>query len=423
MTILVRKALVKDIHSSHHNKRMDILLSDGIITEIAEKIEKAADRVIDMPGISVSPGWVDLFVKGTDPGFEFKDDLDSVSASAAKGGFTHLFLTPNTQPVTQNKTGVQYIKNHHTTQAVALHPIGAVTKNTEGKELTEMFEMRKTGAIAFGDGTKSIQSAGLLIKAMQYVNAFDGIIIQLPDDHSVAPHGLMHEGIVSTQVGLPGKPAIAEEIMVARDIELLRYTNSTLHLTGISLSTSVEMIRKAKKEGLNITCSTTPYHLVFTDMSLQKGYDTNLKVNPPLRTEKDRQALVAAVKDGTIDCITTHHIAQNKDAKICEFEYAGIGMLGLESAFGILGMAGLEIDEILNSICFNPRKIFAIESSISVGQKADITFFNDQAEWIFNNTDIKSKSSNSAFIGTLMKGEVIGSIFNNKINSNKINEQ
>ena len=423
MTILVRKALVKDIHSSLHNKRMDILLSDGCITEIAKQIETVADTVIEIPGISVSPGWVDLFVKGTDPGFEYKDDLDSVAASAAKGGFTHLFLTPNTQPVTQNKTGVQYIKNHHAAQPVALHPIGAVTKNTDGKELTEMFEMRQTGAIAFGDGTKSIQSAGLLIKALQYVKAFDGIIIQLPDDHSVAPHGLMHEGIVSTQVGLPGKPALAEEIMVARDIELLRYTHSKLHLTGISLSTSVEMIRTAKKEGLNITCSTTPYHLVFTDMSLLNGYDTNLKVNPPLRTEKDRQALLAAVKDGTIDCITTHHTAQNKDAKICEFEYAGSGMLGLESAFGILGMAGLEIDEILQLICFNPRKIFSFESGISVGSKADLTLFNGQTEWIFNSADIKSKSSNSPFIGTLLKGEVVATIMNTTINSNQAHEQ
>ena len=423
MTILVRKALVKDIHSPFHNKRMDIFLSDGIITEIAEQIDKVAENVIEIPGVSVSPGWVDLFVKGTDPGLEYKDDLDSVSASAAKGGFTHLFLTPNTQPVTQNKTGVQYIKNHQAPQPVSLHPIGAVTKNTEGKELTEMFEMRQTGAIAFGDGIKSIQSAGLLIKALQYVNAFDGIIIQVPDDHSVAPHGLMHEGIVSTQVGLPGKPALAEEIMVARDIELLRYTNSRLHLTGISLSTSVEMIRKAKKEGLNITCSTTPYHLVFTDTSLLTGYDTNLKVNPPLRTEKDRQAIIAAVKDGTIDCVTTHHTAQNKDAKICEFEYAGQGMLGLESLFGILGMAGLEIDDILTLICFNPRKIFSLESGISVGGKADLTLFNEQTEWMFNSSDIKSKSSNSPFLGTLLKGEVIATIVNTHINSNKKHEK
>ncbi len=418
MTILVRKALVKDIHSSLHNQRMDILLSDGLITDIAEQIDTIADTVIEIPGISVSPGWVDLFVKGTDPGFEFKDDLDSVSASAAKGGFTHLFLTPNTQPVTQNKTGVQYIKNHHSTRPVVLHPIGAVTKNTDGKELTEMFEMKQNGAIAFGDGTKSIQSAGLLIKALQYVNAIDGIIIQLPDDHSVAPHGLMHEGIVSTQVGLPGKPALAEEIMVARDIELLRYTNSRLHLTGISLATSVEMIRKAKKEGLNLTCSTTPYHLVFTDASLLNGYDTNLKVNPPLRTEKDRQALLAAVKDGTIDCITTHHTAQNKDAKICEFEYAGFGALGLEAAFGILNQIGFSEDQILNAICLKPRAIFGLSTTIEKGSKADFTLFESITNATFQKDDLRSKSDNCPYLGLPTKGKVKGVILNNTININ-----
>ncbi len=418
MTILVRKALIKDIHSLHHNKRMDLLISGGTIAEISDNIEVNADQLIDVPGISVSPGWLDLFVNGTDPGFEYKDDLASVCASAAKGGFTHVFLTPNTQPVTQTKVAVQYIKGHLSSSPVSLHPIGAVTKNTEGKELTEMFEMKQNGAIAFGDGTKSIQSAGILIKALQYVSAFEGIVVQIPDDHAVAPHGLMHEGIVSTQIGLPGKPALAEEIMVARDIELLRYTNSKLHLTGISLSTSVDMIRKAKNEGLDITCSTTPYHLVFTDSSLLDGYDTNLKVNPPLRTEKDRLALIAAVKDGTIDCITTHHSAQNKDAKVCEFEYAGFGMLGLESAVGLLGTAGLQEDEILKAICFNPRKIFSLDASINVGSSADITVFNPNTEKLFSDTDIKSKSSNSPVIGRLLKAEVIGTVLGNKFNIN-----
>lgn len=418
MTILVRKALIKDVHSSQHNKRMDLLIINGTIVEISENIEAAADTVIEIPSISVSPGWLDLFVKGTDPGFEFKDDLNSVAASAAKGGFTHIFLTPNTQPVTQNKIGVQYVKTHKSQHPVLLHPIGAVTKNTDGKELTEMFEMKQNGAVAFGDGTKSIQSAGLLIKALQYVNAFGGIVIQIPDDHSVSPHGLMHEGIVSTQIGLPGKPALAEEIMVARDIELLRYTNSRLHLTGISLSTSVEMIRNAKKEGLDVTCSTTPYHLVFTDASLLRGYDTNLKVNPPLRSENDRQALIAGIKDGTIDCITSHHTAQHNDAKVCEFEYAGFGMLGLESAYGLLTTAGLQEEEILKVICFNPRKIFSFESSISIGNKVDITIYDPNEDKLFSRSDIKSKSSNSPLFGRKLKGKVIATLLENKLNTN-----
>jgi len=419
MTILVRKARIRDIHSPHNGKTMDLLISNGEIIDIAENITSSADKTIESDGLEVSPGWVDIFAKGTDPGFEFKDDLDSVAASATKGGFTHIFITPNTQPVTQNKIGIQYIKGHSSHHPVQLHPIGAISKNTDGKELTEMFEMKQNGAVAFGDGTKSIQSAGLLIKALQYVNAFEGIVIQIPDDHSVAPHGLMHEGIVSTQIGLPGKPALAEEIMVARDIALLRYTNSKLHLTGISLSTSVEMIRNAKKEGLNITCSITPYHLVFTDTSLLSGYDTNLKVNPPLRSENDRQALIAGVKDGTIDCITAHHTAQHTDAKVCEFEYAGFGMLGLESAFGLLCTTGLQEDEILKAICFNPRKIFSLDSSISVGNKADITIYKPNEEKLFSTTDIKSKSLNSPFIGRFLKGEVIATMLENKLNTNE----
>lgn len=418
MTILVRKALIKDVHSSYNNKRVDLLITDGTIVDISENIDANVDQRIEVPGVSVSPGWLDVFVKGTDPGFEFKDDLNSVAASAAKGGYTQVFLSPNTEPVTQNKIGVQYITSHSSDQPVQLHPIGAVTKNTGGKELTEMFEMKQNGAVAFGDGTKSIQSAGLLIKALQYVKAFDGIVIQVPDDHSVAPHGLMNEGIVSTQIGLPGKPALAEEIMVARDIELLRYTGSRLHLTGITLSTSVEMIRRAKKEGLGITCSTTPYHLAYTDTALLHAYDANLKVNPPLRSEQDRQALIGAVKDGTIDCITTHHTAQNKDAKICEFEYAGLGMLGLESALGLLGTTGLTEDEILHAICFNPRKIFSFVSGINIGNKADLTVYHPLLETVFAASDIKSKSSNSPVIGVLLKGKVIATVLGNKININ-----
>jgi dihydroorotase len=236
-----------------------------------------------------------------------------------------------------------------------------------------MYDMHASGAIGFGDGTKSIQSAGLLIKALQYVTAFDGVVIQIPDDQSVAPHGQMNEGIISTQIGLPGKPALAEEIMIARDIELARYTKSKIHITGISLATSVEAIKRAKKDGVNVSCSVSLHHLIFTENDLV-GYNTHLKVNPPLRSENDRKALLKGIKDGTIDCITTHHTAQHKDAKICEFEYAGYGTLGLEAAFGVLGTTGLTNDEILECLCYNPREIFKIPSAIEIGNHADLTY-------------------------------------------------
>ncbi len=414
MTILIRKALIKDIRSPYHNKVMDIFLSNGRIEQVSEKLDSSADKIIEANGDLLSPGWIDVFVTGSDPGYEYKDDLDSVSASASAGGFTHIFLTPNTLPVTQSKSGIQYIVGRNISLPVTLHPIGAVTKNTEGKELTEMFDMRQSGAIAFGDGNKSIQSAGLMIKALQYVKAFDGILIQMPDDQSVAPNGLMNEGTVSTQIGLPGKPALAEEIMVARDIELLRYTDSTLHITGISLARSVEMIRQAKAEGLKISCSTTPYHLMFTDAALLLGYNTLLKVNPPLRTELDRQALIKGIQDGTIDCVSSHHTAQNKDAKICEFEYAEYGMLGLEPAYGILTAVGLSVDQILAVFCYNPAQLFGLTSTIEIGSTADLTLFNPNESFVFSNMDIKSKSTNSPYIGMSLKGRIKGTFLGDK---------
>jgi len=420
MRILVRQAIIKDPQSPNNNKVKDIYIENGQIVDIADQLSVEADKVIQYPGLHVSPGWVDVFVTGTDPGFEFKDTLETTAASAAAGGFTHVFLTPNTKPVVQNKTSIDYILGKSVESPVQFHPIGAITKNTEGAELTEMYEMEKQGAVAFGDGTKAVQSAGIFIKALQYVNAFKGVVIQIPDDRSIAPHGLMNEGVVSTQVGLPGKPAIAEELMIARDITLAKYTGSRLHITGISLASSVAMIRKAKQEGVDISCSCTPYHLAFTEEDLLSGYDTNLKVNPPLRTAADRDALLSGIEDGTIDCITTHHTAQNKDAKICEFEYAGYGTLGLQSCFGMINSLKIDIDHILNVICFKPKELFAIKGNIEVGSYADLTLFlADTNLWKFEK-DYRSLSSNNAFGQRDLKGKVIATILNNKLNINAL---
>ena len=414
MTILVRNALIKDIHSTFHNKSVDLLISNGIITEIAQNIKAKADHIIEFEHLHVSPGWVDLFVSGTDPGYEHKDSLHSLAAASAQGGFTHVLLTPNSKPVVQNKTGVHYITDHQHAFPVNLHPIGAITKNTEGKELTEMVEMKTTGALAFSDGSKPVQSSGLMIKALQYVKAFNGLIIQLPEDQSVAPNGQMNEGIVSTQIGLPGKPALSEDIMVSRDIELAQYTDSKLHLTGVTTQKSIDTIRKAKQAGINVTVSATPHHLYFAETDLI-DYDTNLKVNPPLRTNSERLSLIESVKKGDIDCISSHHTGQNLDLKNCEFEYAGAGMVGLESAFGVLGILNIDIDKILELICMNPRKIMNLTHSIEVGSTADLTLFNPAIEYEFSPADIKSKSSNTPFIGKKLKGKVLGTILNNNI--------
>jgi len=417
MTILVRKATVKDINSIHHNKVCDILIQNGTITEIATEITATVDKVIEFKDQHISPGWVDTFTNGTDPGYEHKDTLDTLSLSAAAGGYTHVFLAPNTKPVVQNKTNIEYIKKQSLSTPVNFHPIGAVTKNIEGKELTEMYEMNQSGAPAFSDGTKPIQSAGLMIKALQYVKAFDGLIIQIPDEASISSNGQMNEGIISTQIGLKGKHKIAETIMVSRDIELTAYSKSRLHFTGITTKDSAILIGNAKKNNVDVTCSVAPQHLFFSEVDLL-NYDTNLKLNQPLRTEDERIALLDALKSGSVDCIASHHTPQDKDSKLCEFEYAGEGMLCLESAFGMIGTLGISIDQILGLICFNPRHIFNLQSTIATGNKADLTIFNPDHEFEFNSGHIKSKSKNSPIIGKKLKGVVHATIFSDKININ-----
>ena len=296
--------------------------------------------------------------------------------------------------------------------AVNIHPLGAITKNIEGKDLAEMYDMHASGAIAFSDGLQPVQTPGLFLKALQYVKAFDGILIQMPIDNTIGTHGLVNEGIISTQLGLPGIPAIAEEIMIKRDIELVRYTNSKLHLTGVSTEKSVQLIEAAKAEGLLISCSVTPYHLFFCDEDLQ-DYDTNLKVNPPLRSKQDMLALRKAVINGTIDCIASHHIPQNWDNKTCEFEYAKNGMIGLETSFAVVNevLPKLTTEQLIKLFSFNARSIFKIAlHTIEEGADADITLFNRNKNTLLTKENIKSKSSNSPFLNKELKGKVIGII-------------
>jgi len=274
-----------------------------------------------------------------------------------------------------------------------------------------MYDMQLSGAIAFSDGTNPVQSSGILVKALQYVKAFDGIVIQLPDDKTVNPQGVVNEGIISTQLGLPGKPGIAEELMVARDIKLAQYAESKIHFTGISTKKSIEYIKQAKKNSA-ITCSVTPYHLFFCDEDLE-DYDTNLKLNPPLRTKDDRDELRTAVIDGAIDCIATHHLPQEYDSKILEFEYAKYGMIGLETAYAVLNSCLEKITQqrLVELLSVNPRKIFKKETAgIAENEKADITLFSPKQKWKVEEPGIRSRSKNSPFIGRELTGKVIGII-------------
>jgi dihydroorotase len=254
MKVLIKQATIVDSSSPLNGKIKDILITEGIIDKIADHIENAAGAtIIDQEGLHISIGWMDIFANFADPGFEYRETLETGAAAAAAGGFTDVMVLPNTKPVVDSKSQVEYITQKSKPLPVTIYPIGAVTKNAEGNELAEMYDMQHSGAIAFSDGIHAIQNGGLLLKALQYVKVFDGTIIQIPDDKSFGSNGLMNEGIISTQLGLPGKPAIAEELIVARDLKLARYAESNIHFTGISSAKSLEYIRRSKKIGIKVT--------------------------------------------------------------------------------------------------------------------------------------------------------------------------
>ena len=353
---------------------------------------------------------MDIFTDFAEPGTEHRETLETGAAAAAAGGFTDVLLIPNTVPALASKGQVEYIKQRSKDLPINIHPIASVTKNIEGDELAEMYDMHAGGAIAFSDGTRTIQQSGLLLKALQYAAAKNAVIIQLPDDRTISAGGLMNEGIVSTRAGLPGNPAIAEELMIARDISLLEYTGSKLHITGVSTKKGIEEIRSAKKKGLSVTCSVTPYHLTFCDEDAE-NYDTNFKVNPPLRTRADKEALQDALRNGDIDCIAGHHSPQCIDDKICEFEYAKNGMITLQSVFSAVNAVMQNTEDLVKIMSENPRDIFSLEvPEIKEGAHACLTLFEPATEYVFEESMIRSLSKNSPFIGKRVKGKVIGII-------------
>jgi dihydroorotase len=418
MNVLIKQATIISSSSPFNGQIKDIFIINGKISVISDSVNEKADQVIAHDGLCVSIGWMDMFADFGDPGFEQKENIESGVKAAAAGGFTDIMLLPNSQPVVDNKAQVEYIVQKAKQVAVNIYPIGAVSKKAEGKELSEMYDMRQSGALAFSDGIKPLQNSGLVLKALQYVKSFDGTIIQIPDDATIGTNGLMNEGIISTQMGLPGKPVLAEELMVARDLKLARYADSKIHFTGISSPKSIEYIKRSKESGIQVTCSIAPYQVYFCDEDLQ-GYDTNLKLNPPVRKKEDMLAIRKALLDGTIDCIASHHLPQHWDNKTCEFEYAKPGMISLETMFAVLMSCGLPAADFVQMQTINVRNIFGLPvPEIKEGEIASLTLFIPDAEFVFEENMIHSRSKNSAFVGKKLKGKVIGIINKSNIQLN-----
>ena len=412
MNLIIRNAKIIDPGNKHHDTISDILIENGILRKIGVNL-KNADKLeeIKLPNLHVSQGWFDSSVSFGEPGFEDRESIANGLNTAAKSGFTAVALQPNSYPVIDNQSQISFVKNKSAGLATDLYPIGALTKASEGKDLAELYDMKKAGAVAFGDYNKNLDNANLLKIALQYVQDFDGLVIAFSNDPSIAGSGVANEGIASTRLGLKGIPSLAEELMIARNLFLLEYTGGKLHLPTISTAKSVQLIKNAKAKGLNVTCSVAVHHLIMTDEKLET-FDTRFKVKPPLRDETDRKALLKGLKDGTIDMITSDHNPIDIENKKMEFDLAKNGTIGLESAFGALSTI-LPTELIVEKLIAG-KSILGIQSAeIVEGNSAALTFFTPDGESTFTKTNILSKSKNSAFLDTSLKGRVYG-IYNNR---------
>ncbi|MBF7090315.1 dihydroorotase [Flavobacterium sp. ALJ2] len=414
MKIIIREAKIIDSKSPFHNKTTDILIKDGLIEKIGTSLPNTenADE-IKLDNLHISQGWFDSSVSFGEPGYEDRETIINGLNVAAKSGFTAIALQPNSYPIIDNQSQVNFVKNKANGFATELFPIGALTKASEGKDMAELFDMKKTGAVAFGDYNKSLDNANLLKIALQYVQDFDGLVIAYSQDQNIKGNGVANEGIVSTKLGLKGIPDLAEELQIVRNLFLLEYTGGKLHIPTISTAKSVQLIKDAKAKGLNVTTSVTVHHLVLTDEKLE-GFDTRFKVTPPLRTETDRQALLNGVLDGTIDMITSDHNPIDIEFKKMEFDMAKNGTIGLESAFGALTTV-LPLATVIEKLTLG-KSVFGIENeTITEGSKANITLFNPNGESVFTKGNILSKSKNSAFLGTQLQGSVYGIMNQNQL--------
>lgn len=410
MKILLKSVLISDASSSFFGAKKDILIEDGIYSNIADSIQDADAQVIQIDGLQISQGWVDVKATFGDPGFEQKETIDSGLNAAASGGFTHVFITPSTYPVIDNKSHVEYVlrkSEYHTTQ---LHPMGCVTEKKEGQNLAEMYDMFQSGAKLFTDDQQAL-NGGIFYRALLYCKNFGGKIVSIARDESISAKGMVNEGIASTRTGLKSDPAVSEIIQLERNIRLLEYTGGRLHITGISTAESVHLIRNAKKKGLDITADVHLMNLLFNE-TIMLDFNTQYKVFPVLRTESDRLALVQGVLDGAIDTIASDHRPLDLEEKEIEFDFAGFGCIQLQTLFSNLNTHFPEaVEQFVNSLSIKARNAFDIDlKSIEIGSSVDATLFDTQSKWIYEKKNSVSKASNTPFFGKEFTGKVHGVI-------------
>jgi dihydroorotase len=414
MNVLIKSATIVDSKSDFHNQTLDILIERGVITQISKQIKNPKNyKEIKLDNLHISQGWFDSSVSFGEPGYEERETIENGLKTAALSGFTSVAVNPNTNPVIDSNSDVSFLKGKANGNAVALYPIGALTKDSKGEDLAELFDMKNAGAIAFGDYQKPICNPNLMKLALQYASNFEGLVYSFPQESRISGLGVMNENVTSTSLGLKGNPTLAEELQIVRDLFLLEYTGGKLHIPTISTAKSIELIREAKQKKLNVSCSVAIHNLVLTDDELHT-FNTNLKVLPPLRTKDDCNALIEGLKDGTIDMVTSDHNPIDIEHKKIEFDYAKYGTVGLESAFGALNTV-FTIKKTIDLLTKGKERFGISSHSISVGNKADVTLFNPNIEFSFTKENIYSASKNSIFEQHKLKGKVYGILSNNQL--------
>ncbi len=389
-----------------------VLIVDGKVARLAERIEDRDAEVLDATGLVVAPGFVDVHAHLREPGFEYKETVATGSAAAVAGGFTAVCCMPNTQPVNDNAAVTEFIRGRAAAAGLArVYPIGAVSKGSQGEELAEMGEMARAGAVAFSDDGKPVHNAYLMRRALEYAQLFDVPVVDHCEDPNLAAKGVMHEGAVATRLGLRGIPAAAEEVMVARDVVLAELTGGRLHVAHVSTSGALDRVREGKAKGVAVTCEVTPHHLALTDQSVADSeYDTDTKVNPPLRSADHVAALVQGVLDGAVDCLATDHAPHHADEKVLEFDLAPFGAVGLETAVPVtydllVRRHKLPLRMFIALWSSNPVRVFGLPGgSLKVGSPADITLLDLEARLTVNPDRFRSLSRNTPFAGQRLKG-------------------
>jgi dihydroorotase len=404
---LLKSALILDPASKHHGKKRDVLIQGNTLLSIAPEIQDSRAKTIAGKGWVVSRGWTDATARCGEPGYEYKEDFHSLRLAAMRGGMTRLALMPSTLPAVDNKSAIQFIRSQ-STSTIEFVAIGALSQQLEGKQLAEMYDMKQAGAVAFSDDHGHIGTE-LMCRALEYSKNLHAPVMVLPLDRGLNPNGQMHESAVSVSLGMKGIPSLAEELRVQRDIELLRYCGGRLHFILISTAKSVDLVRKAKREGLNVTCAVAAHQLLFTDEDL-RTFNTNLKVLPPFRGKEDRKALIQGLKDGTIDAIVSDHCPEDTEHKVREFEDANFGISSVQTAFCAAFTAlekHLSLEEIIDKFTGGPERILGLSAQpLEEGFGSPVSIFNPEEQTEFTADSWSSKSKNSPLIGRILKGKV-----------------